>query len=169
MLSPAAALTVSPARETRFTSTISWVNSARRAEALLLLRLLQQREQLPHPSRSGVIDVAEIPLGLPEAGVQRAALAGQLLQILRRDVQDHPLIEVAPLHHGPVDAAPAHQHIVSRLQGVPLALDGVSGPPRQQHDDLVKAVIVIGDLLVPVVRQMEQPERLVQIAPLFIR
>ena len=42
----------------------------RRAEALLLLGLLQQREQLPHPSRSGVIDVAEIPLGLPEAGVQ---------------------------------------------------------------------------------------------------
>ena len=67
-----------------------------------------------------------------------------------------------------MDTAPAHQHVIPRLQGIPLALDGVACPPRQQNDDLMKGVVMIGDLLMIPIGQMKQPERLVEIAALFI-
>ena len=140
----------------------------RRAEPLLLLGLLQLGEQLSYPVSCGVVDIAEILLRLPKAAGQIAVVPRQRLQIRRRDVQNSPLVKIPPRHNGPVDAAPSHQHIVPRLQHVPLALDGVVRPPRQQQNDLVKGVVVIGDLLMVGVRQMEQPERLVQIPSLLI-
>ena len=138
------------------------LSQQRRTEAFLLLGLLQQGEQLPYPvAAAGVVDVAEILLCLVEACFQIAVIAPQFLQIVRRDIQDRPFIEIAALHDGFVDAAPAHQHIISRLQGIPFAFDGIIGTPSQKNDNLVEGVVVVGDLLVIPVGQMEQAEVLV--------
>ena len=124
--------------------------------------LLQQGKQLPYPvAAAGVIDVAEILLGLVEACLQITVIAPQFLQIVRRDIQDRPFIEIAALHDGFVDAAPTHQHIISRLQSIPFAFDGIIGPASQKNDDLVKGVVVVGDLLMLPVGQMEQAKVLV--------
>ena len=82
--------------------------------------------------------------------------------------QDHALVVVTVRHHRAVDAAPAHQHKVTGGQLIALTLHGVAGPARQQQDDLMKGVVVVFDVAGVVVGQIKQPERLVQIAPLFI-
>ena len=103
-----------------------------------------------------------------KAVLQITVGTGQLLQIFRRNVEDGALIKIAAGHDGTVNAAAAHQHIIAGTQRIALALDGVIRPAGQQKNDLMKGMVMIRHLLMPVVRQMKQAERLAQVAALFI-
>ena len=90
------------------------------------------------------------------------------MQIFRRNVEDGPLIKIAAGHDGTVNAAAAHQHIIAGTQRIALALDGIVRTACQQENDFMKGMVMVGHLLMPVVRQMKQAERLAQVAALFI-
>ena len=67
---------------------------------------------------------------------------------------------------GPVDQVVSHQQQVPGLEEVGDALHHVGDLAPQQEDDLVELMVMIADLLGPAVLQVEQPEVLVEIAPL---
>ncbi len=67
-----------------------------------------------------------------------------------------------------VDAAAADHDEVTRRELVPLALDAVPRSPREQEDDLVKRVVVVGNLRPIAVGEVEEAEILPQIPPLFV-
>ena len=67
-----------------------------------------------------------------------------------------------------MDAAAADHDEVTRRELVPLALDAVPRSPREQEDDLVKRVVVVGNLRPIAVGEVEEAEILPQIPPLFV-
>ena len=83
------------------------------------------------------------------------------INLLGGDIKDHALVERPLCHHGPVDAAAAHQHEVAGPQGIPFALHRVLGTACQHHDHLVKRMIIIRKFPMVVVRQVEQTKVLV--------
>ena len=63
-----------------------------------------------------------------------------------------------------MDAPAAHQHEIPRRQFVAFPLHRVAGLSGQQNDDLVERMVVVFDIFPPPIRQMEQSERLFQVA-----
>ena len=137
----------------------------RRAVAALPYRLRQCLEQRTHAAAALVpVYILECLLCLSEALGGIAVPHRQCAQIVRCDIQDHPLIIIPRLHHRPVDAPATHQHKISRGQLIPFPLHRIASSAGQQNDDLVERMVVVFDIFPPPVRQMKQPKRLLQVA-----
>ena len=141
----------------------------RRAEFLRAPGLLQRGEQgADLVVRACAVDVLKPALRLLEARGEIVVRRAVFLEKFGRDVEDHPLVEVALPQLRAVDAAAADHDEVTRRELVPLALDAVPRSPREQEDDLVKRVVVVGNLRPIAVGEVEEAEILPQIPPLFV-
>ena len=138
-------------------------------KAAVSLRRLQLLEVPPVAQPvlpPGAVQVEAPPGRQVEAGSKvrlRRAVPGQEFP---PDPQHHPVVGLRAVDHRQVDQVPADQQHVHGPQEVPLALDGVGGPPPEQEYQFVKLMVVVAQLQSPGVLGVKEAVVLVQVPPL---
>ena len=124
--------------------------------------------QIENPSALGLFQpqhMAVLPL---KQGKQRTVGGGHLLQKIRGYIDDDPLVRGILRQIRPVHAAAADQHNIPGAQKIAPAVDEIAAPPGNQQQNFAEFVVVIVRLRAGSGAQVEQPEILQKIPPLFI-
>ena len=74
---------------------------------------------------------------------QIAVHGGLTLQILRRNIQDDPLIRTVGIQFRPVDAVGIQQHDVSGLQQIPLSVHIIAAAALQEQQDFAELMVMV--------------------------
>ena len=83
---------------------------------------------------------------------------------IRRNIDDDPLIKHRIIHGKPMNVPVPHKHNIIRLQGIRLSLDHIADISLNKNRNLIKIMIVVGNLMRFPVGQMKKPEFTVEIA-----
>ncbi len=138
------------------------------AEFLLPQIPLQRCRHLEYPALLAVLQTQHVSLLAGEDGEKTALGGGELLQIVRRNIDDDPLIGDSGVQLRPVDAAAAQQHDIPCLQQVAMTVNVISAAAGQKQQDLAEFMIVVIHLGALGRAQVKQTEIFQQIAPLFV-